>query len=339
MAAGSFRIGGAGAAPVVGFETLTSGSSGAPCRIARSFATWMASFRVNQRLFAIGPGLQVAVLGGLVQSLALYGAVEALSLGADLHLLDALRPDRQSLALAARRVALIYATPTQLRLLIEAGGAPLPDMQRIIVGGSKLDAGLRRDLRALAPAAELHEFYGAAETSFVTLAGPDCPADAVGAPYPGVDLQIRQGEVWVRSPYLFTGYAGDTAGSAQWDAGWLSVGEIGRLEAGFLFLSGRKGRVVQVADQNVFPEEVETFLLSQTGVQRAAVLPRPDGLRGQVLVAVLRGDAAQAAGIMAALRDRFGPLKSPKHLIWRDDWPVLASGKTDLAAIARRVAG
>ena len=45
---------------------------------------------------------RVAVLGRLVHSLALYGAVEAVHLGAELHLLDALRPDRQRAALAAR---------------------------------------------------------------------------------------------------------------------------------------------------------------------------------------------------------------------------------------------
>ena len=121
LGTGSFRIGGDGPVPEAGpqpvFETLTGGSSGAPRRIRRSQASWCASFAVNARLFGIGPGLRVAVLGRLVHSLALYGAVEALCLGAELHLLEDLRPDRQRRALALRRVGLIYATPAQLRLL------------------------------------------------------------------------------------------------------------------------------------------------------------------------------------------------------------------------------
>ena len=125
---GAFRIGGAGelAAGPGCFETLTSGSSGVARRILRSVASWQASFAVNGALFGIGPGVRVAVLGRLVHSLALYGAVEALSLGAELHLLDDLRPDRQRAALASRRVDLLYATPAQLRLLIEAGGPQVP---------------------------------------------------------------------------------------------------------------------------------------------------------------------------------------------------------------------
>lgn len=332
---GAFRIGGAGelvAGPGY-FETLTSGSSGVARRILRSVASWQASFAVNGALFGIGPGMRVAVLGRLVHSLALYGAVEALSLGAELHLLDDLRPDRQRTALAARGIALLYATPAQLRLLVEAGGPVLP-LTRVLVGGSKLDARLRAGLAAMAPAAIVQEFYGAAEASFITLSGPDCPEASVGRAYPGVEIAIDQGEVWVRSPYLFQAYAGDDPGSARWRDGWLSVGEMGWMEAGFLYLSGRAGRMVTVADQNVFPEEIEAFLMGLPDVLRAAVLPRPDPLRGVHLVAVVQGTAEDDA-ILRACRAALGALKAPKAVYRLADWPMLGSGKTDLAAVER----
>ena len=93
--------------------------------------------------------------------------------------------------------------------------------------------------------------------------------------------------------------------------------------------------MVTVADQNVFPEEIEAFLATLAGVQRVAVLPRKDGLRGVVMVAVVQGDAGCEDAILAAGRRQFGPLKAPRAVIWRQDWPVLASGKTDLVALAR----
>ncbi len=93
--------------------------------------------------------------------------------------------------------------------------------------------------------------------------------------------------------------------------------------------------MVTVADQNVFPEEIEAFLAGLPGVRRVAVVPVADGLRGQVLVAVCQGDAAQEGAILRAVRGELGPLKAPKALIWRQDWPELASGKTDLVAISR----
>lgn len=330
----AFRIGGLGAleAGDGAFETLTSGSSGQPRRILRSVESWTASFAVNAGAFGIGPGVRVAVLGQLVQSLALYGALEAVHLGAELHLLDAMRPDRQRAALVARRVGVLYATPAQLRLLVEGSGPALPDLRLVLVGGSKLDARLRAGLAAITGAV-LREFYGAAEASFITLAGPETPLDSVGAAYPGVEIAVRDGAIWVRSPYLFTGYAGDDKGGAVWDQGWLSVGEMGRLERGYLYLSGRAGRMVTVADQNVFPEEIEGFMAGLPGVTQVAILPRADALRGVVLVAVLMGDAGQEDAILRACRAQLGALKAPRAVVWRGDWPVLASGKTDLRAL------
>lgn len=313
-----------GAVPV--FETLTSGSTGVPRRIRRSHASWTASFAVNAGMFGIGPGVRVAVLGGLEQSLALYGALEGVHLGATVQLLGGVRPDRQVAALAA--VDVVYATPAQLRAL---RGGPL-DVRLILVGGSKLDARLRADLAELCPAAEVREFYGAAEASFISLADAETPEGSVGRPYPGGSVEVRDGEVWVKSPYLFMGYASDP-GSARWDNGWLSVGEMGRLEGGFLYLRGRKGRMVTVADHNVFPEEIEALMEAMPGVLRAAVLAEPDAARGQVLYAVAMGDPGAEAAVLAALRGVLGPLKAPRRIVWRDAWPVTASGKTDLAAL------
>lgn len=362
-----------GAAPL--FETLTSGSTGTPRRIRRTQGSWTASFAVNAG-FGIGPGARVATLGRLVHSLSLYGAVEGLNLGAEVHLLADLRPDRQQGALLQREVTHLYATPAQLRLL---DGPVLPDLRMVLVGGSKLDPALRQRLAALAPNARLREFYGAAEASFITLADDATPEGSVGRPYPGVEVAVDPtGEVWVKSPYLFIGYAGlDTpgealpsplvgvgeggratrrlpptpipsppgggettgpAGSAHLRDGWLSVGEVGRLEDGYLYLSGRAGRMVTVADQNVFPEEIEALMLGLPGVAQAAVLPVPDAARGRVLVAMVQGDRNHEREILAELRRRLGPLKAPKFLIWQVDWPVLPSGKTDLRALEARLA-
>jgi long-chain acyl-CoA synthetase len=333
----AFRVGDTAADPPLGagsFETLTSGSSGTPRRIRRSQASWIASFAVNAALFGIGPGVRVAIPGRLTQSLALYGAVEAVHLGAEAHLLDGLRPDRQVGALARRRIDILYAAPAQLRLMLKAPSAPVPGLRGIITGGSKLDPATRAKLALRFPGAGVREFYGAAETSFITLSDDDTPEDSVGCPYPGVEIDLRgpagAQEVWVRSPYLFAGYAG-AAGSARWQDGWLTVGEVGEMRDGFLFLSGRADRMVTVADQNVFPEQIEAFLMAQPGVTQAAVLPRADALRGQVLEAVVMG--GDPAALLAACHQRLGPLKTPRRVHQVADWPLLASGKTDLAAL------
>lgn len=329
------------------FETLTAGTSGQPRRIRRSARSWTASFAVNAALFGIGAGVSVAVPGRLIHSLSLYGGVEGLHLGASVHLLDGLRPDRQRSALRVRGIDVLYATPAQLRLLADAGGPVLP-LRLILTGGAKLDPALRGALARMAPQASLREFYGAAEASFITLTGDDSDIASVGAAYPGVSIAIRDaagmpladghtGQVWVRSPYLFDGYGDGASGPARCDGDWLTVGEMGFLRGGALILQGRAGRMVTVADQNVFPESVEADLLAlpDTGLRRVAVFARPDARRGSVMVAVALGDPAQGDAILRAARAALGPIRAPRAILWRQDWPELPSGKPDLARLAR----
>lgn len=333
MGAAAFRIGLPELpAPLPGptpmLETLSGGTTGAPKRIRRTQASWVASFTINAGLFGIGPGQGVAVLGDLIHSLALYASIEALHLGADLHLLAGLRPGAQRAALAARRVGVLYATPVQLRLLTEARGPDLPHLAQVVVGGSKLDPGLRAALAGMT-GAQVTEFYGAAEASFITLSESTTPPESVGRPYPGVALRFDAGRVQVRSPYLAEGVAGPD--------GWHDTGEFGDLRAGHLILQGRAARMVKIADQAVFPEVIEAALLAQPGIRRAAVVPRPDLLRGAVLEAFVIGSPDQESALLAALRAEVGALACPRRVHWLTDWPELPSGKTDLAALARGV--
>ena len=198
----------------------------------------------------------------------------------------------------------------------------------------------------MAPAAQVREFYGAAETSFITLADETTPETSVGRPYPGVQIHRRRGRrsLGRKAPTFSFGLrraAGRAALPSPPPAGATAgfrVGEIGRTGGrAICILKGRAGRMVTVADQNVFPEEIEALLETLPGITRAAVLPVPDAKRGGTcLSASCKGDRGAEAAILAALRAQLGPLKSPKALIWRDDWPMLASGKTDLKALEAR---
>ncbi|MEZ5911620.1 MAG: AMP-binding protein [Paracoccaceae bacterium] len=333
------------------FQCLSSGTTGEPRRIRRSQASWLASFSENARLFSLTPRDRGAVLGRLSHSLSLYAACEALHLGMDLELLAGLRPGAQRRALAERGVSILYATPAQLRLLADARGPALGRLRLVLVGGGSFAGDLRKAVTAMAPGAQIVEFYGASETSFATLADAATPEGSVGRAYPGVTLSVRDGEgrmlpagetgeVWVDSPYLFAGYAEGEPGDTRGGGAGVSVGEMGRLDTkGYLTLAGRKSRMVTIADQNVYPEAVEAILAGLPGIARVAVLARPDRLRGTVLdAAVLPGAGFDAQAVLSLARARLGPLQAPRRLHLCDDWPVLASGKPDLRALAARFA-
>ena len=323
------------------FQCTTSGSTGAPRRIRRSMASWIANFETNTALFDLTQADRYVTLGALSHSLTLYAACEALHVGADLRLLDGLRPDRQAQALREDGTTVLYATPVQLRQL---GGAPCPKLRLVLVGGGALDSATAGQVRAMAPNAALHVFYGASETSFITISDATTPEGSVGRAYPGVTVTIRdaqgaalpagaEGEIWIETPTAFAGYAGDDAGGTRRDGDSLTVGEHGYLDRdGHLWLTGRGDRMFQVADQRVHPEEIEAVLLSLPGVTHAAVLPRLDAARGQVPVALISG-RIETDLALSKVRTALGPLKTPRAMIRVADWPLLPSGKTDLRAL------
>ncbi|MDU9006690.1 AMP-binding protein [Sedimentitalea todarodis] len=327
-------------------ECATSGTSGSPKYIRRSHLSWIASFEVNARLFEVSPEDTYAVLGALSHSLSLYGVLEAGHVGADVCMLAGLRPDRQLGQLNERSVTMLYATPTQLESLIAAGPEfRLARIRRVLVGGGAFRPALAEKCHGLFPHATLTPFYGASETSFITMADDQRPAGSVGKAYPGVEIAIRSnrgqathelGEIWVRSPYLFCGYADPVASDTRDQDGFVTVGEFGRMDDdGNLFIAGRKSRMVTISDQNVFPDEIENFLAAHYAAGQLAVVSVPDAKRGHSLAVVATAGNGKAAleTAMKRCRKAHGAHRTPRHVFFVESLPQLASGKPDYVQI------
>ncbi len=337
---GIARLPQATAAPGV-FHSRSGGTTGAAKAIRRSHRSWTASFEISRARFDLSARDVYGVLSQPTHSLALFAIVEAAHLGADLHLLAGLHPRAQVAQLTQAGATVLYATPTQLRLLCDAQGA-IPSLRHILCGGGRMPQGLRGRLETLCPQATVTEFYGTSETSFIAWGDGTGPDGSVGKAYPGVEIDIRNpvdgtGEIWVRSPYLFDGYAEGHSSETRWDDRFVTVGELGRIDdAGHVFVAGRLSRMVTIAGQNVFPEDIEVLLQGRPDIRHCAVMPLPDDLRGTVLVAVIGGhhDATQAQELIALCRRAFGTLAAPRQVIALPDFPLLTSGKPDLRAIA-----
>ncbi|SHJ48234.1 long-chain acyl-CoA synthetase [Palleronia salina] len=310
-------------------RVASGGTTGAPKVIRRSAASWRASFEVNARLFDIGPGAVVATLGHVGHSLTLYALAEAAALGAGLLGLQGMRPDAQLRALSDHGATHLWATPTQLGLL--AGRGAVPTLDRLIVGGGVLTAAQAEAARVTFPTARLSTFYGASELSFVTVDG---------TPFPGVELRLRDGLIWVRSPYLFDGYDAGADPLTRRDAdGFVTVGELGHMEKGRLVVTGRAGRQVNVADRLVSPEPAEQFLADRAGAP-VAVVAVPDPRRGARLVAVRQGkaDPSLDAALLADCRRAVGAAGTPHRVVTVPTLPRLPSGKPDLDGLAHTLA-
>lgn len=328
----------------VGF---TSGSTGLPKGYRRAHRSWIDSFAASAVEFGLGEQDVVLAPGGLAASLHLYGVVHALHIGASAVMMRQFHPRRALRLISRHGVTALYATPTQLQMLIEAGaGESFPTVRLLLISGAKWRAETRAATSALFPNAGIAEFYGASETSFITIARPGeaVPPGSVGRPAYGVTLRIRDaagrdlnageaGAIWVASTMLFDAYACGDAPETRRAGGFLTIGDHGRLdEAGFLYLHGREKRMLVTSGLNVYPEEVETVLARLPGIAEAAVFGLPDDLRGVELVAVLRG-AVDEPALRAACRALLPAAKIPRRFLSVEDWPRTSGGKADLRAL------
>ncbi|MGJ9402485.1 AMP-binding protein [Arthrobacter sp. KK5.5] len=317
-------------APGVGWAGLTSGSGGRPRVVLRSAASWSDSFAAVGDLLGARDGDVLALPAPPSASLTLFSLAHALEGGPR----PVLNSGHAAGAADFADATLFHGTPHHLRSLLDAGSPPR--LRAALVGGSGLDSALRR--RAEALGIRVTAYYGAAELSFVAVDHGDGYVA-----FPGVEIDVRDGVVWVRSRFVADGYlddgrGADTAGPFRSADGWHTVGDLAAHSGGALRLLGRADGAVLTASATVIPEDVEAVLRTVDGVGDAVVLGMPHAGIGALLAAVIEPAASGTPATSSALRAAAGRLLAPSHRPRR--WfgarlPRTPSGKPARSELAR----
>jgi acetyl-CoA synthetase len=114
---------------------------------------------------------------------------------------------------------------------------------------------------------------------------------------------------------------------------------------GFFWLMGRIDDVINLAGHRIGTMEVESALVSHPKVAEAAVVGKPDQLKGQVLVAyvVLKGNEVRSEVLKDELkkhvRKEIGPIAAPETIYITDKLPKTRSGKIMRRVIRALVSG
>ncbi|MDJ0521891.1 MAG: AMP-binding protein, partial [Planctomycetota bacterium] len=293
----------------------TSGSSGTPKLVHHELEQHIASARGAAAFLELGPddrmllSLPTYHAGGLgmVFRALLSGAVLCVP-AEDTPLAEAL------VRFAPTQISLVA---TQLARLLEddATRAALCACRTVLMGGGPIPAALRE--RALDAGVPLAVGYGATETSAFVAASRDPEVvrrpQSVGQALPQREVHVdAHGEIRVGGPTLFSGYLVDgEIEPARDEAGLWATGDVGRLEDGVLFVTGRRDRMFISGGENVQPEEIEAALLAIDDVAAAVVVPVADAEYGARPVAFVAGDGLDAARLDAALRAVLPGFKTP----------------------------
>lgn len=250
-----------------------------------------------------------------------------------------------------------FLAPTALGRLLDTDGidAVLGSLRRLVHAGSPCPAALKhRALERVGPGV-LWEFYGSTEGQFTVCSPEDWQRrpGTVGRARPGRALAVDpDGTIWCRGPAFtrFTYWRDEIKTAAAWREGAFTVGDLGRLDDGFLFLDGRREDLIITGGVNVYPAEIEQVLADADGVGDVAVFGLADDEWGQRVCAAIvpAGSAKGRSGnglvdaVTAHAAARLAPYKRPKQYVVVEELPRTATGKlqrrrvADLAGLAGR---
>lgn len=190
------------------------------------------------------------------------------------------------------------------------------------------------------------EGYGLTETSPVASTnayGERARLGTVGIPVPGTAFKViddegqdlglgERGELCVKGPQVMKGYWQREEATAEvLDAdGWFKTGDIAIIdEDGFTRIVDRKKDMIIVSGFNVYPNEIEDVMLTNSKVASCAAVGVPDEKSGEAvkLFIVARDSSLTEAEVKAFCRENFTGYKVPKHIVFKDALPMSPVGK------------
>lgn len=196
--------------------------------------------------------------------------------------------------IATSKALKLYNKPKIVKKMFEQLHNSIGDeMALFIAGGAAIDPNVIRDYEAMG--VPMIQGYGMTENSPIIAVNRDCysKADSVGRAMPGTDVKIIDadedgiGEIICKGPSVMIGYYDDPEETAKvLRDGWLYTGDYGRMDdEGFLYICGRKKNVIVTKNgKNIFPEEVEYYLLKSPYIEEVVVSGIDDEKSGDTVV-------------------------------------------------------
>ena len=263
-------------------------------------------------------------------------------------------PEHTFRFIAQHQIKNMFLPPTALKLMrqheLTTNNLPKMTVRTIASGGEALGASLLDWARRVL-AVEINEIYGQTECNLVICTsrptGLPVPDGAMGQAVPGHQVCILgpdgrpadpgiTGEIAVKAPdpVMFLRYWNKPEETAKKiKQGWLLTGDLGcQDENGFFTFIARDDDVITSSGYRIGPAEIENCLMQHEAVSIAAVIGLPDDIRTEAVTACIvpasgTGSDKLAETLKQYVRKRLSAHLVPRHIIWRDQLPLTATGK------------
>jgi fatty-acyl-CoA synthase len=256
-------------------------------------------------------------------------------------------------AVAEERCTSLYGVPTMFIAELEHPRFAEFDCSALrtgVMAGSPCPIETMRQVQERLHMDEVTICYGMTETSPVsTQSALDDPVEkrvtTVGRIHPHLEIKVvdaatgavvprgAAGELCTRGYSVMLGYWDDEDATRQAidPAGWMHTGDLATIDdEGYVKIVGRIKDLIIRGGENIYPRELEEFLLTVTGVSEAYVIGVPSERYGEEVMAWVKlreGATLSADDLDAACRGRIATYKIPKYWKLTDSFPMTVTGK------------
>ena len=330
----------------------TSGTTGQPKAALLSHQAYISnSFAIAERQGLMGNDV-VCVPLPLFHAYGCLTLLSAFTAGASAVVVERFRAADLLAAVERYGGTAISGTPTMFVAALselDQRAYDLSSMRGGNVAGAFCPPELARQVTERMHAPEFGILYGSTEALVGLMNSPDSTlADrtgTVGVPMPDYAAKIvdprtgealppgEQGELLLRGPGLMQGYYRMPEATAKTvdDQGWLHSGDLAVADdVGRFRITGRIKELIIRGGENVFPAEIEQFLLTHPKVREVQVVGIPCDYYGEDIVAFIRlktGETASALEMKQYCRSRIAIDRVPALFFFVEEFPLTASGK------------
>ncbi len=287
----------------------------------------------------------------------LMAMLQMLLMGDRLVVMPRFHP-REALRLIEReQVTILVAVPMGYRVMLGLDDFEQYDTSSLLIcgtGAAPCPPHLAREIQSRLGCA-VHIGFGATETgggiSVTSITDSNAhQAETVGRPMPGVEVKIvddqrrelpsgQVGELACRGDSVMLGYyrAPEMSAEVIDEQGWYYTGDLAIMDSdGYLRIVGRKRDLIIRGGQNIYPPEIENYLMAHPWIREAAVVGVPSPLEGEsvwAFVLLEEGEDMTPRQVLAYCREELEPYMVPSQVRFVADFPRSETGKTQKFAL------
>ncbi len=266
---------------------------------------------------------------------------------------EGFEPEAVLQAVQAERATALYGVPTMFiaeLALANFADYDLGSLRTGIMAGAPCPIETMKQVNELMHMTEVEIAYGMTETSPVSFqTRVDSPLDkrvsTVGRVHPHVEVKIidpetgklrpvgEMGELCTRGYSVMLGYWENTEAtdSAIDERGWMHTGDTAVMDAdGYVNIVGRIKDMIVRGGENVYPREIEEYLMTHEAIEAVQVTGVPDPKYGEEIIAWIslrEGSDLSEEQVIAFCKGNIAHYKVPRYVRFCSDFPMTVTGK------------